>query len=291
MKTRVITSVVGIAVLLVAMWFYDTIAFNLIFAVVTLVAIHEIFNAFKFDKKQLYIYAGFVPVVFLVFLSEYQWARSLLLPVGYLFVLYLAICVIANSKTIPFSKISAVTFFSGCVTFCFYSLIKLKMLLPAEIYGDDSIYFVALILGFAWGGDTFAYFAGRAFGKHKLAPTVSPNKTVEGAVGGIVGSMCLGVLFTLIYSAVFGRHFVIGTTAPWVFYLVIAVMGAFASVLGITGDLFASAIKRQCEIKDYGSIFPGHGGILDRFDSVLFISPLVTIVVAGILHTLSVPII
>lgn len=285
MKTRVTTSVVAIIALLGVMWFYDTIYFNLLFAAVTLIAIHEVFNAFKFTKKQLYIYFSFFPVVLLVFLSDYAIARSILLPVSYLFVLFLAVCVVLNNQTIEFSKIGGMVLFSACITFCFFSLVHLKTLLPSAEYGNDAVYFVALILGFAWGGDTFAYFAGRAFGKHKLAPHVSPNKTVEGAIGGVLGSMLIGVIFTLLYVNVFST---IGSSVKGVYYIIIALLGAVASVLGIMGDLFASAIKRQCDIKDYGTIFPGHGGILDRFDSVLFIAPLVVIVVRVIFYHFSV---
>lgn len=278
MKTRVITSVVGIALLVAVMFFYDTIFFNLLIAAVCLIAIHEIYNAFAFGKDKLYIYLGFVPLTLLIFLFDIGKIRHWLQPAAYLFVLFLAIVVISNCNTVNFAKISGMTVFSGVVIFCFYSLILLKSLLPAATYGYDAVYFVALILGFAWGGDTFAYFAGRAFGKHKLAPVVSPHKTVEGAIGGVVGSMFIGVLFTIIYTQVFGRGFTFNGVHVS-YYFIIALLGAVASVLGIVGDLFASAIKRQCGIKDYGTIFPGHGGILDRFDSVLFIAPLVTMVV------------
>ena len=90
--------------------------------------------------------------------------------------------------------------FSGIVIFCFYSFIRLKELLPVEQYGYDAVFFILLILCFAWGGDTCAYFAGRAFGKHKLCPVVSPKKTVEGAIGGVLGTMVFGVIITLVYS-------------------------------------------------------------------------------------------
>ena len=143
-----------------------------------------------------------------------------------------------------------------------------------DMYGYDAIYFILLILCFAWGGDTCAYFAGRAFGKHKLAPVVSPNKTVEGAIGGVIGSVVIGLLATIIYSALSGRFASLTVAVTARHYIIIAAMGAVASVLGILGDLFASAVNRQV-----GIIFPGHGGILDRFDSVMFIAPLVSIVV------------
>ena len=278
MKTRVITSVVGLLILAAALAFYDTIFFNLVIAGVTLIAIHEIYNAFKFGKGNLYIFLGFIPLTFLIMLSQDLRIQRMIAPAGYVFVIFIAICIVANCNTVNFAKLSGMTVFSLIVIFCFYSLIRLKTVLPSTEYEYDSIYFVVLILAFAWGGDTFAYFAGRAFGKHKLAPVVSPHKTIEGAIGGVLGSMFLGVLVTFIYVQIFGNMFAMNKIRIS-YYVVIALLGAVASVLGILGDLFASAIKRQCEIKDYGTIFPGHGGILDRFDSVLFIAPLVTMAV------------
>lgn len=283
MKTRVITSVVGIVLLLAVMFFYETIFFNLVIAAVCLIAIHEIYNAFHFGPKSGYIYAGFVPITLMVMLSDYARIRFLLQPVAYLTILYFAICVIVNVNSVNFSKLAGTALFSGCVVYCFYSLIYLKSLLPSEVYGFDAVYFVALILGFAWGGDTMAYFVGRAFGKHKLAPVVSPKKTVEGAIGGIVGSMAIGVLFTVIYVVGFSKALSFARVR-FSYYIIIALLGGVASVLGIVGDLFASAIKRQNNIKDFGTIFPGHGGILDRFDSVLFIAPLVTFVVRVVFY-------
>ncbi len=278
MRTRVITSVVGLAILAAALAFYDTIFFNLVIAGVTLIAIHEIYNAFQFGKGSLYIFIGFIPLTFLIMLSQDLRIQRMITPAGYLFVIFIAICVVANCNTVNFAKLSGMTVFSLIVIFCFYSLIRLKTVLPSSKYEYDSIYFVVLILAFAWGGDTFAYFAGRAFGKHKLAPVVSPHKTIEGAIGGVLGSMFLGVLVTFIYVQFFGNMFAMNKIRVS-YYIVISLLGAVASVLGILGDLFASAIKRQCGIKDYGTIFPGHGGILDRFDSVLFIAPLVTMAV------------
>ena len=128
--------------------------------------------------------------------------------------------------------------------------------------------------------DTCAYFAGRAFGKHKLCPVVSPKKTVEGAIGGVLGTMVFGVIATVIYSIAANRMEAFTRTNIGVsMYVIIALLACVAAVLGIYGDLFASVVKRQCGIKDYGTIFPGHGGILDRFDSVMFIAPFVTMVV------------
>lgn len=283
MKTRIITSVVGIALLSVVMVFYETIYFNLLFAGVCLIAIHEVYNAYGFGKGSLHLYLGFVPITILVMLSDNAYAQQLVKPVAYLFVIYLAICVVAGFHKVDFAKLAGMTVFAAIIVYCFYSFIYLKALLPKAQYGFDATYFVVLILGFAWGGDTFAYFVGRSLGKRKLAPVVSPKKTVAGAIGGILGSMVLGLVITLIYVQIFGRVFN-SARVGILYYVVIVLLGGIASALGILGDLFASAVKRQCGIKDYGTIFPGHGGILDRFDSVLFVAPLVSLVVTAVFY-------
>ena len=228
MKTRIITSVVGLCFLALVLSMFNTIVLDLVVAALCLLGVHEAFAAFGFKTSQLYLYVPFVPFTILVMLSHGSAARAVLLPAAFVFMLSLC---------------------------------------------------------YAWGGDSAAYFTGRFLGRHKLAPEVSPHKTIEGAIGGVCGSVLLGVLATWIYSTLANRleMFTAGRGSGKL-YLLIALMGAVASVLGILGDLFASAVKRQCGIKDYGSIFPGHGGILDRFDSVMFIAPFVTIVVRWVFY-------
>ncbi|MDD7512249.1 MAG: phosphatidate cytidylyltransferase [Peptostreptococcaceae bacterium] len=111
----------------------------------------------------------------------------------------------------------------------------------------------------AFGSDIMAYFTGYFLGKHKLAPVLSPKKTIEGAVGGVIGSMALSALFSYFFAPAIMIHCII--------------MGFFCSILSMCGDLTASAFKRKMGIKDYGNLIPGHGGIMDRFDSVLFTAP------------------
>ena len=285
MKTRIITAVVGLAVLAVVLAFFDTILFDLVLAAICLLAIHEVFTAMGFGKKQWYLYAAAVPFTMLLMLSSSGAARAALLAVGFLTVLFYNVVLITHDKTLDFGKLSGFIYFSGVILFCFYSLIHLKRCLPMDMYGYDAIYFILLILCFAWGGDTCAYFAGRAFGKHKLCPVVSPKKTVEGAIGGVLGTMVFGVIATVLYSIAANRMEAFTRTNIGVsMYVIIALLACVAAVLGIYGDLFASVVKRQCGIKDYGTIFPGHGGILDRFDSVMFIAPFVTMVVIAVFY-------
>lgn len=130
-----------------------------------------------------------------------------------------------------------------------------------HIYMLDGNVAIWLIFLIAFGSDTFAYFAGNLFGKRKLSPNISPNKSIEGAIGGVLGSVFLALIY---------NHFV-WHGAAWKFVLV----GALGSVVSQMGDLIASKIKRTCDIKDYGDLIPGHGGVMDRFDSVLFSGPLI----------------
>ena len=122
----------------------------------------------------------------------------------------------------------------------------------------------------AWVSDIFAYFTGRFFGKHKLIPEISPKKTVEGAVGAIVCTMLFMVLYGWIVSL---------CTELSVNYLVLLIAGPVLSVVGQIGDLIASLVKRERGVKDYGTLLPGHGGIMDRFDSILTVSGAAMIIV------------
>lgn len=116
----------------------------------------------------------------------------------------------------------------------------------------------------AWCSDAMAYFIGSAFGRHKLAPKISPKKSIEGAAGGIAG----GIIGMLIYGVIL---YLCKFDVPWLAFIVMGILG---SVFGQFGDLFLSYIKRECRIKDFGNFLPGHGGVLDRFDSALFVVPI-----------------
>ena len=135
----------------------------------------------------------------------------------------------------------------------------------------DGAYTVWLIFISAWGCDTCAYLVGRAIGKHKMTPVLSPKKSVEGAIGGIIGSALIGALYGYIF-----RTNLTEFANPAVFC---AIIGACGGLISMFGDLSASAIKRQYQIKDYGTLIPGHGGIMDRFDSIIFTAPLIYILV------------
>ena len=146
----------------------------------------------------------------------------------------------------------------------FSSLVLLRDLpgrISVDPFGraDKGAWLMLFVAACVWATDTFAYFAGRSFGRRKLAPKLSPGKTVEGFIGGLLGAMLTGALF-----------------AAWI-HLPLPVglaVGGMAGVVGPLGDLFESALKRELGLKDFGRVMPGHGGILDRFDSLLFVAPL-----------------
>jgi len=141
---------------------------------------------------------------------------------------------------------------------------------------EDGIYLVWMIFISSWISDTFAYLTGVMIGRHKLAPVLSPKKSIEGSVGGIVGAALFGALFGVYLDSTLGQE---------QYVMILAVVGGVGSVISQVGDLAASAIKRNHEIKDYGKLIPGHGGIMDRFDSVIFTAPityfLITILMNG----------
>ncbi|MFI3169864.1 MAG: phosphatidate cytidylyltransferase [Faecalibacterium sp.] len=281
MKTRLITSGIGLIVLALVLFTFDTMIFNIIIACIALAATHEIYMALGFKKKDLAMYFVQVPYVLLIMNSDNAYFRSIVLIATFVLMLFYCMYLVFAGGRVSFLHTGGFVFFSEIIIFCFYSFIYLKRMFPVAQYEYDAIFFLMIGLCFAWGGDSSAYFAGRFFGKRKLAPKVSPHKTLEGAVGNVLGSMVYGVAATLIYQHCAGRAQSFQTTnfgVPMV--LIVAVLGVFCAILGIFGDLFASVVKRQCDIKDYGTVFPGHGGILDRFDSVMLIAPFVTLVIS-----------
>lgn len=140
---------------------------------------------------------------------------------------------------------------------------------------DDGIYLVWFVFLASWGSDTCAYCVGVLIGKHKMTPKLSPKKSVEGAIGGILGAAILFTLYT---------HFVINIYSGITLSLPLAaILGAAGALVSMVGDLAASAVKRDHEIKDYGKLIPGHGGIMDRFDSVIVAAPIIFIGITMIL--------
>lgn len=262
MKTRVITAIVAILIclfILILGSFYGivlTIALSLLNALLC----GEYLSAKRLHKNLKLFIPG---VLCALLIPAFSYTELRILP---LFLFWLSLCVIAVifHEEITLSDLtftfSGVTLISVCL-----SLINICGLAD---HGHMA-FWVILMLGIPWICDSAAYFTGNAIGKRKLCPNISPHKTVEGAVGGILAGTVAPLLFGLIFLLIYGN--------VRVNFAVLPLLGLINSVISIFGDLVFSIIKRSCKIKDYGSIMPGHGGMLDRFDSVLFCIPVVYI--------------
>lgn len=261
MLKRIISSIIGLPVLI---WLVAT-GDNILKAgilVASLIGMREFYHAFSQNEDKPIHFIGYAFACFYVFFIEQiiNVSNYFNIFTSVFIVVMLIYTVVFHSKT---NIIEAVITYFGYFYVCF--LISHIFLVRDYTYG---VYFVWLIFICAWGCDTGAYFTGVAIGKHKLIPSLSPKKTIEGAVGGIVAATLLGFLYSMAINKVFPLNGV-NTTQLCV---ITAIIG---SILSQIGDLAASAIKRYTKIKDFGKLIPGHGGIIDRFDSVLFTAPAV----------------
>lgn len=154
----------------------------------------------------------------------------------------------------------------------FYIVFMLSFIFMIRVMKPAGQYLVWLVFISAWGSDTLAYCTGMLFGKHKLTPNLSPKKSVEGAIGGILGAVILSAVYAIIFKNELGSAF----SNP---ILCVVLITLICSAVSIVGDLAASAIKRGIGIKDFGNIIPGHGGVLDRFDSITITAPCVFLLI------------
>ncbi len=256
MRTRLITAAVGLAVLIPLLIFSDTWIFVAAASFFAAVAMFEMMRCLGVHRNlaatiPLYVLAVALPFAARLFGKINSFGSlTLYLLMAYFF--YLMALTIFSHGGMTFAR-SAEVFATGCyVSLIFSSIVMLR-----DAPGGEYLYLLVFLA--AWVTDSFAYFTGRLLGKHKLIPAVSPKKTVEGAVGGVVFCIlaCLGFgLFTA----------VVWDATPN--YIGLGISGLILSVCAQIGDLIASLIKREHGIKDYGRLFPGHGGVMDRFDSV-----------------------
>jgi len=249
------------AVLVLLLIFTPYYVFHIAVAAAGLVALYELYRTFDQTKKWQLMVLGYVfGVLFLmipVLPGTISTEMMLFLLVVYL--MLLSICSVVFHETIKFSDVSR-AFFS-----LVYGVLFIMHLSYIRMMDNGRLLVVLAFLG-AWLPDTFAYFAGRFFGKHKLIPQVSPKKTIEGSVGAVLGAVITFAVYGLILQ--FGFDYRVN-------YLWLSLLSLACGVVSQFGDLSASVIKRECGKKDFGNLIPGHGGMLDRIDSLVFIAPLV----------------
>lgn len=267
MKQRIITAVVAFFVLLPVLIFSDTFIFPLGLAVCAVLSVWEMFACVGLKNAWLFTAPMYVLGAAFPFLIRYLPDRDLLAPIAIcaavVWMLYAFTVLIFSHGKYPLEAVFVASFSLFYIFIGFNAILFIHDCEP----GGKYLYYICF-LG-AWITDIFAYFCGRAFGKHKLIPDVSPKKTVEGSIGGTV--------FCILVMVIFG--FVVEKLVPEISanLLIFAVAGVLIAVVSQIGDLSMSVIKRKYGVKDYGFIFPGHGGVLDRFDSVIAVSALLMV--------------
>lgn len=270
MKARVLFGVVGFAFVLLALYVFPSIVLEIAIAALCVLATYEVLGSTKLVHNRLELLLCMLVALGLAV------GHVTVLPVclsavvqGLVFVMLVGSFAIELKfhDSMNVSQVAWGFFGALVVPYLMLSLLRIYQMDFQPILDTDfraGQFIVLLPLLAAWGADTCALFSGMFFGKHKLAPVVSPKKTVEGAVGGVIGGAVLVMLAALLMNVFLDLDMPLWSAA---------VLGAVGAVLGEIGDLSFSVIKRQTGIKDYGHIFPGHGGVLDRFDSVLFVAP------------------
>ncbi|MBQ9914613.1 MAG: phosphatidate cytidylyltransferase [Clostridia bacterium] len=260
LKIRVISGVNGAVFVLLAL-FSNMYLFHLLIAAASLVALYELMRTFGQQKKwQLLVLNFFFGALLLI--SPFIQQSILSGPVMFVLVVHLLLLLFSSvvwNDTIKFSDVSLSFFMMVYVVIFPLHLTYTRMM-------DHGVLLLLLVFMGAWMPDTFAYFSGMLFGKHKLIPKISPKKTVEGAIGAVVGA----VLSFTVYGLVLWYYFDFTVNFPALIFL-----SLLCGVAAQFGDLAASVIKREWNIKDFGNLIPGHGGALDRIDSLIFIAPLV----------------
>ena len=257
---RYLTILIGAPLVILLFIYANQLVINIFVSIVSIITLREYYECFKRTGKakptQWVGYLNCILITILQFVDkEKLYAAMLIVLAMSMLILFIEQIITGGKKTIV--DIMVTIFGIAYVPFLlvFFTLLRAKQ--------PMGLIYIAYIFTSAWGSDTFAYLIGKKFGKHKLTP-ISPKKTVEGAIGGIVGAL----LFSLIYTI--GMNNLMNLSIN---YLHIAIVTFVLAIIGEIGDLAASGIKRYCGIKDFSDLLPGHGGMLDRIDSLLLITP------------------
>lgn len=256
MATRIISASIGLVLMILVMFLgKGVLTFSV--AVISSVAVYEGLKAYGYNKYKFFTISGISASVF------YGWIPYIKKEIVFFLLILIVTLYVAfllkNHDKFFTKDLFTVLFLTLAVPFSFSTLTYIRNM-------ENGIYLVWLPFISSWITDTFAYFGGFFFGKNKLCPSISPKKTVEGAISGVIGA----VLGYVVYSYMLKGIWNIDVNLLW--FVVIAL---FTSVTSQMGDLLASLMKRENGIKDFGNLMPGHGGALDRFDSILITAPFV----------------
>lgn len=253
-RTRLISGIVLMAVT-IALMVYGSYPLFFVVTGISVIGLFELYRTVQMEKT-LPALVGYISGIVTDILILDDAYRYLIMWLILTLMVMMACYVIAYPK---YNSEQMTMLFFGLL----YVTVMLSFVFKVRFVANGILYVWLIFIG-AWGSDTCAYCVGKLCGKHKLPSELSPNKTVEGCMGGIIGAALIGFLFALAFFT--------GNTEYWWKF---AAIGGVSSVISQIGDLTASAIKRNHGVKDYGRLIPGHGGILDRFDSIIFIAPVV----------------
>ncbi len=255
-KTRLLSGIV-LVVLALLFIIHGGALLLAVLGIISIIGLFELYRVFGVEKNVGF--AGYAAAAVYYFNLQFHFLPDVML----LIMLFLIVCMCFFVFGYPrFTATQIMSVFFGF----FYVAIMLSCIYLTRSL-ENGTYLVWLIFLSAWGCDTSAYCFGMLFGKHKMTPNLSPKKSVEGAVGGVFGAAVL----TIIYGFIFRSG--MGASVGYIFWM--ALIAAIGALIAMVGDLAASAIKRNYDIKDFGKLIPGHGGILDRFDSVIFVAPVI----------------
>lgn len=263
MKQRLISAAVALVILAAVFACYQTVVLNIAIGLVSGIAIFELLHATGYVKSKAVLIFSILYSFCTPFFGMLSNEGAVLITVLYLVLLIGTLLRFHNE--IHFEEIAISFFLSMAVPGALSCVVLLR-----NQYEESFLYILLCCIA-AWISDSCAYFAGRAFGKHKMSPQISPHKTIEGAIGGVVGCVAFSLLACWLYGLY--QHSV-GVELTFTWWL-IALLAVVCSLVSIAGDLTASVIKRQRGLKDFGKIMPGHGGVMDRFDSFIFVAPTV----------------
>lgn len=256
MKTRIISGVVMgviVAVILAAGYFWNSLVVFAAVAILAAVAAYELLHNAAGINDKLSLIGACAYTVFATYTFRSIFYYYLFITV--LYFLFAVVMVLKNNKAFSLAHIVSLCAMPPIIGFAFSALDSTII---------TSFYYFLLLFNFSSVCDMGAYFTGSFLGKHKLCPNVSPKKTVEGAVGGVLSSIVVTVIIALCFKKSLLAPIIL--TVPF-------------CIIGMLGDLFASSIKRSVGLKDYGNLIPGHGGILDRVDSIIMIVPLLYLLI------------
>lgn len=263
MRKRIVSGVTGALFAIFVLFFGQShpALINLITAAISVLAVNEMFAVMGISKTWI---LSAPSLIFSAFLPAFGYGI-------YWYVLWYVYSLWIFSSMVIKPALTLKQVFMCYATTMLISVSLSCMILLRDYGNEYGCFFVLLALCIAWLSDTGAYFCGKFFGKNKLCPDISPKKTVEGFFGGI----SVSVFSTLFAAAIFELFISAGSVQ--INYIRVIVMALIGALISVLGDLCFSAVKRKCGVKDFGSLMPGHGGILDRFDSVVFVVPYVYI--------------